>query len=149
MTPSARWTPTELNNPLTNQPFTLYRWANRDDSEDDFLITNVEGFQFRTPDGQVIGTLDPRRTYRALMLVLTKRYTNRWQAQVSYVLSKATGNVDNTGNQQIASSIFETPNRSLVNATHCPSGERLGCLFLSSARKSGSTCPTTWSSRLA
>ena len=113
--PSARWAPVDVDNPLTNQPMTLYRWANRDESEDDFLITNVEGFQFRTPDNQLIGTLDPYRRYRALMLVLTKRYTNRWQAQMSYVLSKATGNVDNTSGQQIASSIFETPVRSLVN----------------------------------
>ena len=49
------------------------------------------------------------------MLVLSKRYTNRWQAQASYVLSKAEGNVDNTAGQQIGSSIFENPNRSIVN----------------------------------
>ena len=30
------------------------------------------------------------------MAVLNKRYTNRWQAQISYVFAKATGNVDNT-----------------------------------------------------
>lgn len=113
--PPARWTPTRLNNPLTSQPITLYEWANRDESETDFLIRNVEGFQFLSPVGQVLGTVDPYRRYRGLMLVLTKRYTNRWQAQVSYVLSKGTGNVDNTSGQQIASSIFENPNRSLVN----------------------------------
>lgn len=116
VSPSARWTPTSLTNPLTNQPITLYHWANRTASESDFLIRNVTGFQFLTPTGQVIGTLDPFRRYRAVMAVLSKRYTNRWQAQVSYVLSKATGNVDNTSGQQIASSIFETPNRALVNA---------------------------------
>ena len=115
VSPSARWTPTQLTNALTDQPITLYRWANRSASEDDFVIRNVEGFQYLTAEGQVIGTLDPFRRYRALMLVLTKRYTNRWQAQISYVLSKATGNVDNTSGQQIASSIFETPVRSLVN----------------------------------
>ena len=51
-----------------------------------------------------------------MMLVLSKRYTNRWQAQASwYVLSKAEGNVDNTSGQIISSSIFENPNRSIVN----------------------------------
>ena len=48
------------------------------------------------PNGSVIGTVDPFRKYRAFMAVLNKRYTNRWQAQVSYVCAKATGNVDNT-----------------------------------------------------
>jgi outer membrane receptor for Fe3+-dicitrate len=79
------------------------------------VIRNVEGFQYLTPTGQVIGTLDPFRKYRALMMVLNKRYSNRWHGQISYVWSKGTGNVDNTSGQQIASSIFETPVRSLVN----------------------------------
>ena len=113
--PSARWTPTTLNNPLTNTPITLYRWANRSASDADYLIRNVEGFQFLTPTGEVIGTVDPERRYRALMLVLNRRLANRWQAQASYVLSKATGNVDNTSGQQISSSIFESPVRALVN----------------------------------
>ncbi len=54
-----------------------------------------------TPDGQLIGTADPFRRYRAFMAVLSKRYTNRWQAQISYVYSKATGNVDNTSSAQV------------------------------------------------
>ena len=115
VSPSARWRPVQATNTLTNQPITLYNWANRSDSDTDFLIRNIEGFQFLDPSGNVIATLDPRRSYRALMLVWSKRYTNRWQAQASYVLSKSEGNVDNTGNQQISSSIFENPNRSVVN----------------------------------
>jgi Carboxypeptidase regulatory-like domain/TonB dependent receptor len=113
--PSARWRPVQATNTLTNQPITLYNWDNRDDSDTDFVIQNVAGFQFRDPAGNVIATLDPNRNYQALMLVLSKRYTNRWQAQASYVLSKAEGNVDNTSNQQISTSIFENPNRSIVN----------------------------------
>jgi hypothetical protein len=50
------------------------------------------------------------------MFVLSKRYTDRWQAQVSYVFSKTTGNVDNTGSGQIATRQFETPNLALINA---------------------------------
>ena len=50
------------------------------------------------------------------MAVLNKRYTNRWQAQVSYVYAKATGNVDNTSAAQVATRQFETPNLALVNA---------------------------------
>jgi len=115
VSPSARWRAVQATNTLTNQPITLYNWANRSASDTDFLIRNIEGFQFLDPNGNVIATLDPRRSYRALMLVWSKRYTNRWQAQASYVLSKAEGNVDNTSGQQISSSIFENPNRSIVN----------------------------------
>jgi hypothetical protein len=115
VSPSARWAPRQTTNTLTNQPITLYNWANRSASDTDFLIRNVEGFQYLDTSGNVIATLDPFRTYKAMMLVLSKRYTNRWQAQASYVLSKAEGNVDNTSGQQIASSIFENPNRSIVN----------------------------------
>ena len=50
------------------------------------------------------------------MAVLNKRYTNRWQAQIWYVFSKATGNVDNTSCAQVATRQFETPNLALVNA---------------------------------
>jgi hypothetical protein len=115
VSPSARWAARTANNTLTNQPITLYNWANRSVSDTDFLIRNTTGFQFLDPSGNVIATLDPNRSYRALMLVWSKRYTNRWQAQASYVLSKAEGNVDNTSGQQISSSIFENPNRSIVN----------------------------------
>ena len=55
-------------------------------SNTDYLIRNVEGFQYQDPNGNVIGTADPFRRYRAFMAVLNKRYTNRWQAQISYVL---------------------------------------------------------------
>ena len=76
----------------------------------------MKGFQYLDPSGNVIGTADPFRKYRALMLVLNRRYANRWQGQVSYVLSKSTGNVDNTSGAQVATRQFETPNLALVNA---------------------------------
>jgi hypothetical protein len=49
-------------------------------------------------------------------MVLNKRYTDRWQAQASYVYSRTSGNVDNTGAAQVATRQFETPNLALVNA---------------------------------
>jgi hypothetical protein len=112
--PSARWSPVTTTTGL-NTNITLYRWANRTTSNEDFLIRNVKGFQYLDPAGNVIGTIDPFRKYRALMLVLNRRYANRWQAQVSYVLSKATGNVDNTSGAQVATRQFETPNLGFVN----------------------------------
>ena len=82
----------------------------------------------------MIGVADPFRKYRALMAVLSKRFTNRWQAQFSYVYSKVTGNVDNNGGQQVSTRQFETPNYALVNAEGRPTNDRphefklLGCV---------------------
>ena len=113
--PNARWTPVTTTDE-TGKPITLYNWTNRTASDEDYIIRNVEGFQYLSPTGQVLGTADPFRRYRAFMAVLNKRYTDRWQAQISYVLAKATGNVDNTGAAQVATRQFETPNLALVNS---------------------------------
>jgi hypothetical protein len=95
---------------------TFYEWTNREESNNDYLIRDVKGFQYLSPDGQVIGTADPFRRYRAFMAVLNKRYENRWQAQISYVYAKTSGNVDNTSSAQVSTRQFETPNLALVNA---------------------------------
>ena len=65
---------------------------------------------------QLIATADPFRRYRAFMAVLSKRYADRWQAQISLRYAKATGNVDNTSSAQVSTRQFETPNLALVNA---------------------------------
>jgi hypothetical protein len=81
------------------------------------LITNPDGFQFRDPSGNVIGTVDAKRNYKALMAVVHKRMSNRWQAQVSYVLSKTEGTISNGSLASAgASTFFETPNYALVNS---------------------------------
>jgi hypothetical protein len=113
--PSARWetvpTTTDLGTTIN-----LYRWVNKASTSSDFNIQNVEGFQYISPTGAVIGTVDPFRKYRAFMAVLNKRYTNRWQAQVSYVRANATGNVDNGSSSQVAGRQFESANLALVNS---------------------------------
>ena len=112
---SAQWSPVTVTTDLgTTQ--TLYKWVNRTTSNTDYLIRNVEGFQYKDPNGNVLATANPFRKYRAFMAVLNKRYTHRWQAQASYVYAKATGNVDNSGAAQVTSRQFETPNLALVNA---------------------------------
>jgi hypothetical protein len=98
-----------------NKSLTLYRWANRAATQTDYHIVNVNGFQYRDPAGNVLGTVDAWRKYEAFMAVLNKRMTARWSAQVSYVLSKATGTVDNTFGSQLESRQFETPVLALVN----------------------------------
>jgi hypothetical protein len=123
--PLARWTPTTTTDGL-GRTQNLFRWANVAASENGQVITNPDGFQFLDPSGNVLGTIDNFKRYKALMLVASKRFTNRWQAQVSYVLSKAYGTVDNTSEGSFGANSstnggggtrqYETPNVSLVNS---------------------------------
>jgi Carboxypeptidase regulatory-like domain/TonB dependent receptor len=116
--PSARWAPTTVTNGLTGQPLTVYNWVNEAESDSDRLHTNPDGFQYLDENGNVLGTAHAKRDYKALMVVLSKRLSKRWQAQASYVYSKVEGTVDNA-----ASSVFgyeryfyETPTTALVNS---------------------------------
>jgi hypothetical protein len=114
--PSARWEPISVTDQLTGQPTLAYRWANRSDSETDGLIRNVDGFQYLDPNGNVLGTAHPFRDYKALMVVLTKRFTNRWQTQVSYVYSQTDGTLDNTNSASYGSNyIWASPTASIIN----------------------------------
>jgi hypothetical protein len=117
--PDARWSPVTLTNSLPSAngaTFTGYAWANPNESEGNGLIMNPKGFQYLTPSGQVIGTADPFRKYRGLILALNKRFTNRWQGNISYVLSKAEGTVDNTSTENDAQTrVWENPSLALIN----------------------------------
>ena len=123
--PAARWTPVTVTNGL-GQSMQLFRWENPDDSDTAQVMTNPDGFQFLDPNGNSLGAIDMRKNYKALMIVASKRFTNRWQAQVSYVLAKSEGTVDNTSEGSFGANSstnggggtrqFETPNVSLVNS---------------------------------
>ncbi len=116
VSPLARFTPVSVTNRLTNQPMMLYRWANRSATEEDFLIMNPKGYQYLDGTGQPFATIDPTRTYKGAMFVLTKSYSNRWNGQFSYVWSETEGTVSNGGTTSVTGSFFENPNTSLVNA---------------------------------
>ena len=63
-----------------------------------------------------MATADPQRNYRGLMLVLSNSLRNRFGYQFSYVLSKAEGNVDNSGfGAYLGGSSWTSPNN-LINA---------------------------------
>jgi hypothetical protein len=115
------WSPVTLTNPLTSQPFTAYRWANSAATNDDFFIRNVEGFEYRATDGSLIGVADPKRNYKGLILLLDKSFRSHLGYQLSYVLSKAEGTVDNgTGNTSGFASYLQgyqwnSPNAALIN----------------------------------
>jgi hypothetical protein len=113
---AARWTRVTLPNSFTNSGLQAFRWANPDQSENSGFITNVDGFEYRDPAGNVLGAARAFRNYRGLILALNKRYSNRWQGNISYVLSRAFGTVNNTpGANSGATRQFETSSGALVN----------------------------------
>jgi hypothetical protein len=107
---NGQWTTATYSNPLSGQPLTIYRWANRT-SDQKFFISNVDNFAFNGAPAA-----NAYRTYNGAMFVLTRAYANRWQAQVSYVYSQTNGTVTNGSFSGISSSQFQTPNGILVNA---------------------------------
>jgi hypothetical protein len=114
---AAQWTPKTVVNGLTNQSFTAYSWTNSSTSNTSFEITNPTGFAYKAPDGSTIGVADPKRTYKALMLVLTNSLRTHFGYQFSYVLSKSEGTVDNSGaGNYLGGTFWEGPNTALINS---------------------------------
>jgi hypothetical protein len=112
----ALWRPITQTNGLTGQPYTAYYWQNRTATQENFTIRNIEGYQYKAVDGSVISTIDPTRDYKALMLVLNRSFKSRWGYQISYVLSKATGNVDNSGfGNWLGGHAWVSPNTGALN----------------------------------
>ncbi|MBI2222090.1 MAG: TonB-dependent receptor [Acidobacteria bacterium] len=96
-------------------PVTLYRWANPT-SVPRFTIRNTDQVSYRLSDGSTLVAPEAYRKYRGLMIVLQKALTHRWQAQLSYVLSKTTGTINNSTYAGFSSGQFETPNGIVVNS---------------------------------
>ena len=112
----ATFSPLTITNGLTGQPLTVYRWANASASNDSFFIRNTQGFQYRGTDGGVISTADPTRKYKGLLLALDSSLRNRFGYQLSYVLSKATGTVDNSGfGNWLNGVVWDSPNTATIN----------------------------------
>jgi hypothetical protein len=112
----AQWRPVTLNNGLTGQTFTGYFWENRSATNANFFIRNYEGFQYIGTDGRVVGEADPKRSYKALMLLLNSSMKRRLGFQLSYVLAKAEGTVDNTGfGNWLNGTAWNSPNTATIN----------------------------------
>lgn len=113
----SRWAPVTLSNQLTNTTFTGYSWANSATTDENFFIRNTKGFDYVATDGRLIATADPRRNYKGLMLLLSSSLKNQFGYQLSYVLSKAEGNVDNTGGgAYLGNTTWNSPNTGIINA---------------------------------
>lgn len=105
------WTGTGTS-PVNTSTVQYYKWANPSIGQH-FTIENTDSVTYMV-NGQPVNTQGYRK-YRGLMLVLDRAYKNRWQAQLSYVISKTTGTVSNSTYAGISSGQFETPNTILVN----------------------------------
>ncbi len=108
------WGPLTVTNAKTGQPLTIYEWANRGRRNASPSATWTTS-SFIGANGQPIGSADATREYNGLMLVLTRPIENRWQAQLSYVLSKTEGRVTSGATAGVSSGQFETPNTILIN----------------------------------
>lgn len=99
-------------------PINTFAWLNADTSQANGLITNVDGWRYLDDNGNTVATAHAFRHYKSLMFVLNKRLTNRWQAQVSYVLSKTVGTNDNStfGAAAGNSNTWKTPLTAVTNA---------------------------------
>ena len=124
--PAARWTPTTVTNGL-GQPMTpLPLGEPRRASETAQSSRTPTASSSWTRAATCWAPSTPSSGTRRSCSWLSKRFTNRWQAQVSYVLSKSYGTVDNTSEGSFGANSstnggggtrqYETPNVSLVNA---------------------------------
>jgi hypothetical protein len=113
----SQWRPVTLTNSLTNTTFTAYNWANRSTTDQNFFIRNIEDYQYVDTSGNVIGTADPKRNYKAFMVLFDSSFRRRIGYQLSYVLSKAEGNIDNTGfGAWLGGTQWGSPNTGLINS---------------------------------
>jgi hypothetical protein len=113
----SQWRPVTLTNSLTNTTFTGYNWANRSTTDQNYFIRNVEDYQYVDTSGNVIGTADPRRNYKAFMLLFDSSFRRRIGYQLSYVLAKSEGNIDNTGfGAWLGGVQWGSPNTALINS---------------------------------
>lgn len=131
--PTARWARVNATTPAPNgrnlvypaTPYSYFRWTNRAASANSVFITNPDGFSYLDASGGVLGTLDAYRRYKGLMLVLSKGYSNRWRAQVSYVYSQTKGTINNASEATYGvSSFYASPTQSLINADGHASNDR-------------------------
>ncbi len=78
----------------------------------------MDGWRYLDENGNTVATAHAFRHYKGLMFVLNKRLTNRWQGQLSYVLSKTQGTNDNFsfGSAAGNSNLWKTPLTAVTNS---------------------------------
>lgn len=77
-----------FTDPATGKTFTLKSQTNNP-RNNQYIITNPH-----KGDYGIVG-FEPKTTYRGVEFLINKKFSNNWTLLASYILSKATGNVDN------------------------------------------------------
>jgi len=91
---TGQWEPVQWTDPYFGNTYTVYKRLNP--GENRFYVTNPkEGEDYGAAFKDIVG-FTPTRKYTGFELTFNKRYSNRWQLQVSYVHGKATGSDDNS-----------------------------------------------------
>jgi hypothetical protein len=85
----ADYTPLDVYVPKFDQTFQIYERTAATVDTHDYLITN-----YSTASSPWV-LLNPVRKYEGVEFLFNKRFSNRWQLLASYVLSRATGTVNN------------------------------------------------------
>jgi hypothetical protein len=97
----------------TGKSYTVYNQTN-DPSDNQYIITNP-----KKGDYGIVG-FDPKTTYKGIEFMINKKFSNNWTLLASYILSKATGNVDNWWNGRgftaVGNSSMFTDLNSQINA---------------------------------
>jgi len=97
----------------TARSYTVYSQTN-DPGQNQYIITNP-----KKGDYGIVG-FDPKTTYKGLEFLINKKFSNNWTLLASYILSKATGNVDNwwagRGFTAVGNSRMFTDPNSQINA---------------------------------
>jgi len=103
-----QWTAATTTNPIGGT-IPVYKWANKGIVPERFLIQNTDSVTYLLSTGSTLPATGYRK-YQGLMLIFQRAYKDRWQAQISYVLSRTTGTISNSTYGGISSGQFETPN---------------------------------------
>jgi len=112
------WSPVAYTSTFNNMQMTLYKWANKTGTgsvPQQFLIQNTDNVDYTLANGQKLAAVG-YRTYKGAMFQFQRALRNRWQAQISYVLSSTKGTITNSSTAGISSGQFETPNTIAVNS---------------------------------
>ena len=121
--PDARWAPTTLtastsgqDSALNGKQLTVYNWTHTCGLGPELPAHQPRRLPIPDAAGNVLGTARADRKYKAVMFVLDKRFSHRWQGRVSYVWSKNEGTVNNSGFETYGSSTqFESASRARSN----------------------------------
>ena len=109
------WSPVTYTSSFNNMQMQLFKWANKGVVPQQYVIENTDNVSYTLANGLQMSA-PAYRNYWGGMFVFQRALRDRWQAQISYVLSSTQGTVSNSQSAGISSGQFETPNTIVVNA---------------------------------